>query len=154
MTTMHTATCAPAGTRRRLRGRPAFAWLAYAFAAGLGLTALAVLYLLDPRNPGTYPICPFFGLTGYHCPSCGTLRAVHQLLHGNFGAAVGYNAYAVAALPVLAYGLAVGWLRSVGWPAPHPTSLAARWIWTLLGAVLVFWLLRNVPVAPFTALAP
>ena len=54
-----------------------------------GLVGVAVLYTFDPRHPCTYLICPFFGLTGYHCPGCGTLQALHELLHGNAIAALG-----------------------------------------------------------------
>ena len=63
----------------------------YIALAALGSLGVAMLYTFDPRNPGTYPICPFLGLTGYHCPGCGTLRALHQLLHGNVIGAMGYN---------------------------------------------------------------
>ena len=52
----------------------------YVALIALGFAGVAVLYTFDPRNPGTYPICPFLGLTGFHCPGCGTLRALHQLL--------------------------------------------------------------------------
>ena len=113
-----------------------------------------VVYLFDPRNPGMYPICPFFGLTGCYCPGCGTLRALHQLMHGNITAAFGYNAYAMLALPVVAYSLGVGGLRAWGLSVPPRVFVPARWIWTLLAAVLAFWLLRNLPFAPFAILAP
>ena len=64
-------------------------WLAYAVLALASAGGLTVVYFFDPRNPGPYPICPFFGLTGCYCPGCGTLRALHQLLHGNPVAAFG-----------------------------------------------------------------
>ena len=115
---------------------------------------LALVYLFDPRQPGLYPVCPFLGLTGCYCPGCGTLRALHQLMHGNVGAAFGYNVYAMLALPVLAYSFAAGGLRACGLPAPPRVFIPTRWIWTLLVAVLSFWLLRNLPFAPFAVLAP
>lgn len=113
-----------------------------------------VVYLFDPRNPGMYPICPFFGLTGCYCPGCGTLRALHQLMHGNVAAAFGYNAYAMLSLPSVVYSLTVGALQDYGLPAPPRVFISARWIWALLVAVLTFWLLRNLPYAPFAVLAP
>lgn len=140
--------------RLHLPGMSVPLWLAYAAIAAAGLSALTVVYLFDPRNPGLYPVCPFFGLTGYHCPGCGALRALHQLLHGNLAAALGYNAYSMLALPVLAYSFAASGLRSLGWLAPRPIFLSSFWIWALLAAVLSFWLLRNLPLAPFTLLAP
>ena len=129
-------------------------WVACAALAAAGAAGLAVVYLFDPRKPGMYPICPFFGLTGCYCPGCGTLRALHQLMRGNIAAAFGYNAYAMLALPVIAYSFAVAGLRACGLPAPPRVFIPARWIWAMLVSVLAFWLLRNLPVAPFTILAP
>ena len=129
-------------------------WAAYCVLAATGVAGLTVVYLVDPRNPGVYPLCPFFGLTGCYCPGCGTLRALHQFMHGNIAAAFGYNLFAMAALPIVAYSFAAGGLRACGLSAPPPVFIPARWIWALLAAVLAFWLLRNLPLAPFTILAP
>ena len=86
--------------------------VAYIVLAALGLVGVIVLYAFDPRNPGTYPICPFLGLTGYHCPGCGTLRALHQLLHGNVIAALGYNPLTILSLPFIAYSFAEGAMKA------------------------------------------
>lgn len=128
--------------------------MAYTLLAVAGAVGLTVVYLFDPRNPGVYPVCPFFGLTGCYCPGCGTLRGLHQLMHGNIAAAFGYNAYAVLALPVVAYSFAADALRAWALPAPPRVFISARWIWALLIAVLAFWLLRNLPFAPFSVLVP
>ncbi len=32
--------------------------------------------------------------------------------------------------------------------------IPANWIWMLLGVIVLFWVLRNVPAYPFTVLAP
>ncbi len=119
-----------------------------------GVAGFALVYLLDPREPSVYPVCPFLGLTGCYCPGCGTLRALHQALHGNIGAALGYNTYAILALPVIAYSYAVAGLRTFGLPSPPRMFIPAEWIWALLAAVLAFWLLRNLPFGPFPVLAP
>ena len=133
----------------QLSDRAKYAWMAFA-----GLVGLVLLYNVDPRNPGSYPICPFLGLTGCFCPGCGTLRALHLLLHGNPIAAFGYNPFAVLSIPFIAYSYVTGALRTFALPAPAPVFVQSRWIWGLLAAVLAFWALRNVPVAPFTVLAP
>ena len=143
-----------AGPRLSLAGIAVPLWAVYGLLAGAGVFGLAVVYLFDPRNPGLYPICPFFGLTGCYCPGCGTLRALHQLLHGNIAAAFGYNPYSMLALPAIGYSLAAGGLRSHGLPAPPIPTIPARWIWALLAAILAFWLLRNLPFGVFTVLAP
>ncbi len=128
--------------------------LGYAALAVLGILSLAVVYVFDPRNPGIYPVCPFFGLTGYHCPGCGTLRALHQLLNGNIGGAFGYNAYTMLAMPFIGYSYATGALRVFRLPAPAPVFLPHQLIWALLVAIVVFWVLRNVPAGPFVVLTP
>ena len=120
----------------------------------IGIAGVAALYTFDPRNPGTYPICPFLGLTGYHCPGCGTLRALHQLLHGNVIAALGYNPLTVLSLPFIAYSFADGAVRMFRIAALPRIFIPHQYIWALFVAIVAFWLLRNVPVEPLTVLAP
>lgn len=126
----------------------------YPLIAAAGVIGLAAIYLIDPREPGNYPICPFFGLTGWHCPGCGTLRALHHLLHRDIAAAFGFNAYTMLALPAIVYSLSAAALRAYGLPAPPRLFIPAGWIWSLLAAILAFWILRNLPVEPLIILAP
>ncbi len=126
----------------------------YVGVALLGAAGLAFLYAFDPRNPGLFPTCPFLGLTGCYCPGCGTLRALHVLLRGDIAGALGYNVLAVLSLPFIAYSLGTGAMRAFGLRAPRPAFVHPRWIWALLAAVIAFWVLRNVPLAAFTVLAP
>src|SRR5215475_918213 len=60
----------------------------------------ATLYFFNPAQHGFYPVCTFYRTTGLLCPGCGTLRAMHQLLHGNLEAAVRLNAFTVSLLPI------------------------------------------------------
>ena len=115
---------------------------------------MAVVYLADPRVQGVYPVCPFFGLTGFHCAGCGTMRALHTLMRGDVAAAIGYNALAMTSLPFIAYSGARAAMSAFGLPSPPRAFIPHRWIWTLLAGVIAFWILRNVPVHPFAALAP
>ena len=130
---------------------PRLAYIALGMLASLGF---AMLYTFDPRNVDAYPVCPFFGLTGYHCPGCGTLRALHQLLHGNVIGAFGYNPLTVLSLPFIAYSYAAGATRAFRAPVLPRVFIPPAWIWALLVGVVAFWVLRNVPVAPLTLLAP
>jgi hypothetical protein len=122
----------------------------------LGLVALGgvVLYHVDPARQSYFPGCVFHWLTGWNCPGCGTTRALHQLLHGRLGAALGYNPVTPLLLP-----LALAWLGAwavrawQGRPAPS-WELPPRAGWVVLGLVLAFWVLRNIPAYPFTLLAP
>jgi hypothetical protein len=134
---------APIGSRLRDRG---------IFLAGV--TLAVVVHVADP-SAGGYPVCPFYAITGLYCPGCGTLRCLHALLHADVRSAIGYNALTVLLLPLLlAAWVSVGIAALGGRPPPRLTSLP-RWVGpAIVVGTVVFWTLRNVPVAPFAWLAP
>lgn len=127
------------------------AWLALGTLTAIGLAAV---YIVDPRVAGNYPPCPFLYLTGCYCPGCGTLRALHRLLHGDLLGALGYNALAVAVLPFLAMGVANRTTRLSGRPLLPVSAISPPVAWGILVAIVAFWALRNLPLYPFTTLAP
>ena len=125
---------------------------------GIAFTAVAVAVVLlrvfDPATSGIFPPCPVYYLTGWYCPGCGSLRAMHQLLHGHLWAAWAMNPLTVVLMPFLAYGLASHVLfeiRRRGLPQPF---LRAEWVRALCAAILLFGIVRNLPFYPFTLLAP
>lgn len=67
-----------------------------------GVFLLAVLFVFDPATAGFYPPCLFRTFLGMQCPGCGSLRAAHQLLHGNLAAAWALNKPLLIALPLAA----------------------------------------------------
>ena len=67
------------------------------------------LWAVDPHIEGRYPVCPVRFLTGLACPGCGSLRALHDLLHGNWSAAWRLNPLAMLLLPALLW-----WLADLG----------------------------------------
>lgn len=112
--------------------------------------ATTVLFRYDPARFGFYPRCLSFVLTGLYCPGCGTLRAVHQLIHGNLLGALDYNALFVVAAPFLVY-----WLLSHALPGRLPLRpLSGRASWMLVTVIVAYTVLRNLPYAPFAVLAP
>jgi len=117
--------------------------------------ALVTLYFHDPAAAaGFFPPCPFHYLTGLHCPGCGTLRATHQLLHGHPLAALDLNPLMVLSLPFIAYAL-VSYIGKTFANRPLPRVFWPPWaIWTLLGLIVAYWVLRNIPVYPLSLLAP
>jgi hypothetical protein len=124
--------------------------------AGLVATsaAVAMLRVFDPATSAVFPPCPARYLTGWYCPGCGSLRAIHQLLHGNLYAAWAMNPMTVVLLPFLIYGLASHALfefRGRGLPRP---CLPAAWIRALGLAIIFFGIARNLPFHPFDLLAP
>jgi hypothetical protein len=69
---------------------------------GFVLAAAAVLFFFDPATAGFYPPCLFSALFGRDCPGCGSLRALHQVLHGNLGTAWALNRPIFLAMPLAA----------------------------------------------------
>ncbi|MGH9556375.1 MAG: DUF2752 domain-containing protein [Terriglobales bacterium] len=114
----------------------------------------AVLYRWNPATAGFFPPCPFFSLTGWYCPGCGSLRALHQLLHGNLGAALDLNPLLVMALPFVAYELVARLLDHPRWRPLPVDRLPAAWARALCATVIAFGVVRNLPQYLFTLLAP
>src|SRR3989338_3564663 len=110
--------------------------------------ALAVLYVFDTATSGIYPGCPFRALTGWLCPGCGTLRGLHQLLHGNLAAAFRFNPLMVLSLPFVAWSLLARSAELAAGRALPVVLLRAAWIRALLGVVLLYGVLRNTPLWP------
>jgi len=113
----------------------------------------ALVAWADPTTPGgIIPPCPTYTLFGIHCPGCGLSRMLYSLVHFDVPAAVHYNALGVVALVVAAVLFAVWTVGRVrGTPMPRWT----RYRWTphvVLVVVAVWFVVRNLPVAPFTAL--
>ncbi len=119
--------------------------------AAVAAGAFGILFCFDPAHYGFYPHCLFFQTTGLLCPGCGSLRALHQLLHGHWLAALRFNALLVLALPFL-IGLAAKW----SWLAFHrrPIRIQVRplWLWLFLGAIVIFGVGRNWPGSPLVML--
>ena len=118
------------------------------------LAGVTVLRIFDPATSGVFPPCPVHYLTGWYCPGCGSLRAVHQLLHGNLSAAWAMNPLTVVLLPFLTYGL-IAWVvaETSGKQLPQP-FLSAAWIRALGVAIILFGIARNIPLHPLDLLAP
>jgi hypothetical protein len=127
------------------------------YKAGLsvGLVLLAVLFFfLDPDKHVLFPRCIFYSLTGYYCPGCGSQRAIHSLLHLNFEGVAGYNFLFLPAVLAIAYHYLHPLLnKQFGWKLPN-IFYQKNTPWIILGLILLFWLLRNLPGYPFSVLAP
>ena len=118
-----------------------------------GLALAIALHVGDPAA-NSAPVCPFYAMTGLYCPGCGTLRCLHALVHADLPSAVGYNLVTVFLAPILlASWLAVGLAAVTG--RPSHLWVPPRWLGlALAGTLVVFWILRNLPVAAFSWMAP
>ena len=117
-------------------------------AGGLLLAGCVGLAVVDPTHGPT--LCPFKAVTGLDCPGCGGTRAAHQLFTGHLGQAVDFNVLAVLAFPFILWGLFVSLTAMLGGPRWRSVSLSPAWTRVALVVVVAFWVLRNVPVAPFS----
>jgi hypothetical protein len=113
--------------------------------------ALSVVAVVDPNEPGHYPTCPFFALTGHWCPGCGSLRALHALAHGDVLGAAARNVLLLAALPLLGW-LWLRWVQRSWSGAPRPAPAHPAFLWAGLVVAVAFAVLRNLPAG--AALAP
>jgi hypothetical protein len=116
--------------------------------------AILMLDIFDPATSAVFPPCPLYYLTGWYCPGCGSLRAMHQLLHGNLIAAWALNPLTVLLLPFLAYGTASYALFEIRGQHLPRLFLPAVWIRALCAVIIVFGIARNIPFYPFNLLGP
>ena len=125
-------------------------------AAGIAATAVGsfIVGYFNPVSAGFFPPCPLYQTFGINCPGCGLTRGFHALFHGDFLAAIHYNAL----LPVFAFIFSYMLIsmilvavrgRGLSWKVFPPSALYA-----FLVLMVVFAVLRNLPFYPFTLLAP
>lgn len=81
----------------RSRRRRLIAPLATLAGSAAGLTYLG---LVDPNEPGHYPLCPLRALFGIDCPGCGMLRGTHDLVTGDVAGALDNNVLLVLLIPL------------------------------------------------------
>ncbi|WP_067275432.1 DUF2752 domain-containing protein [Streptomyces jeddahensis] len=106
--------------------------------------AFAYVGVVDPNEPGHYPVCPLLRFTGIYCPGCGGLRSAHAFVHGDFAAAVQDNALAVAGYVLFAV-LWVVWAVRAARGRPLRIDPRPAHLWALGVLVLAFTVVRNLP---------
>lgn len=110
------------------------------------MAAGALLFAFDPAVTWWFPSCPLYALTGWVCPLCGSLRAVHALLHGAPRVAFGLN-------PLTMVGMATALLAAT-FDGLHPTRatrqidrfFALCFSWRTLALTIMFGVIRNVSI--------
>ncbi|MGI8884524.1 MAG: DUF2752 domain-containing protein [Pyrinomonadaceae bacterium] len=114
----------------------------------------AVVWYFNPSSVNFLPVCPLYSLTGIACPGCGLTRGFHALFHGDIFTALDYNAL----LPVYAFIFGYFFVslifvifkgRGLSFNIFRP-----KLIWSFLALALVFAVVRNLPVYPFSVLYP
>lgn len=135
------ATTGPSVVRRR--------WWVAPLTLLLIAAGLTYVYFVDPTSKRAIP-CAFHEVTGWYCPGCGSTRAAHALVHGHLLQAIGYNPLAAIVLPIVAIRAILTMVR----PRQTKKMLPAAWVYVIFALVMAYWIGRNIPVYPFTLLAP
>jgi hypothetical protein len=112
-------------------------------------------YFFNPSENDFFLSCPFKYVTGYYCPGCGSQRAIHQLAHGNIISALSFNPLMMLSLPIVIYGLGIKAWNYLFYTQYRVGLFNSNiFIYTFFTIVLLYWILRNIPMAPFTYLSP
>ena len=122
---------------------------------GVLIALPAILLYQNGPDSTEFADCLVRRLTGFSCPGCGMTRATHAALHGHLLAALRFNCLGVLLVTVALLGVGseiFGWMRDK--PPPFSLRFGRGAGWWVLGAVLAFWVLRNIPAWPFDLLAP
>lgn len=104
-----------------------------------------VLLIAPPGSPLAkwLPKCMVYQNTGLYCPGCGCTRALSALLHGDLKASLHNNLLLIPASLTAAI-----LIVKPGITLRRPVAIA------IVVIIVAFTVLRNIPCAPFTALAP
>ena len=122
-------------------------------AAAAACAAALYLYFSTPQDVPL--VCVFNSVTGLYCPGCGTGRACYSILHGRFLNAFCYNPLMTVLLPLIGLYIAA---RAMDWIITGGNhidkKINVKFLTVVLVVVLAYGVLRNIPVFPFTLLAP
>lgn len=114
-----------------------------------------------PDEPGTLkgrtikllPPCPFHALTGIYCPGCGSTRAIHYLLIGDWRMSLRCHPLLLPTLPFLLFLVGRFFYEGIAArPAPFPGLQKIAIAIAVL--VCLFWILRNIPLDCFDWMRP
>jgi hypothetical protein len=119
------------------------------------LSAALLYFFVDARQGDFFPKCPFHVITGLFCPGCGSQRALSSLLHADFLQAASFNILLILSLPFLIYAAIVAIVNAFSKDKlKQPIFYSPLFVKTVLAVVVVFFIARNIPLYPFTLLAP
>jgi len=104
-----------------------------------------ILYFFNPEKTVWLPKCPFYLLTGFRCPACGTQRAIYNLLHFNIRKAFSFNPFMLISVPYATTLVVVTWLdpnRKTGKMKKICYNPITIYIYLIL--MVLWWIIRNI----------
>lgn len=113
--------------------------------AALAVLACVVVLVAPPGSSQAkwLPKCMVYRQTGLYCPGCGCTRALSALLHGDLKASLHNNLLLIPGFLLAALLIAKPQIT-----LRRPVAVA------IVAIIVAFTVLRNIPCAPFTLLAP
>ncbi len=118
------------------------------------LALLSLYFFWNPSEHNFFPKCPFYSFTGIYCAGCGSQRAFHEIINGQIITGVRHNYLLLIVFLVVSYKailFALNRLFNKTYFDLFHKPLASK---VVLILVLLFWVLRNIRIYPFTELAP
>ncbi len=113
-----------------------------------GIVAIVLfIAVYDSYNPTItkwMPKCPSMLLFGVECPGCGTQRAIHSILNGEFRAAFFYNPLMVLSVPyILLLLLSEITFMKIRYPRFRAIISGQKSIWIVLALLILYTIIRN-----------
>lgn len=106
---------------------------------------LLFYFLYNPESNSFLLKCPFKIFTGFDCPGCGSQRALHSLLHGEFQNAFAYNPLFIIAIPYVFVGILFEWF---GLKYTHPQMrkimFGTNAIYVITVLIILYFIGRNL----------
>jgi len=93
-------------------------------------------------------------MTGIYCAGCGSQRALHQLLHLNFKQMLDYNALFALGFFVILYNFSIKAINHLFNKEYYNYIYHPKTPMIIGVFVILFWILRNIDMYPFSILAP
>lgn len=100
----------------------------------------------NPEHHDLFPKCIFLQLSGFKCPGCGSQRAIHHILNGNFKIAWQMNALLITMLPFITAGLFLNTYKGNNATLMNIKKMffKSSVIYLILIVILIFWVARNI----------
>ncbi|MEU1998520.1 DUF2752 domain-containing protein [Nocardia gamkensis] len=113
--------------------------------AGVGVGVGVLLHLRDPHVEGSYGTCPVYALTGWYCPGCGGMRAVHNLTDGHVLDALHSNLLAIPLVVAFVVWVTDWTVQAWRGQKMRLPSISRTTMWTFFALLAIYTVVRNTP---------
>lgn len=110
----------------------------------VGIIGAYLYFSFNPAQNALFPKCPFYLLTGWQCPGCGSQRAVHHLLHLDVPSAFRSNALLVFSIPYVVLGFVFDNHTSLRTTVLRKHIFGREAIMIVLLLITFFFIYRNI----------